>query len=249
MKKSKKHPRKQLENFSNIFMQLGLVLVLFVVFVTLEHQTEKESEKYSYQFPKHDDNTTYTISSFTKVPKRVEVKQVERKVIVKTVPLIKFKSVKDTPKAMVNEPNITVPDNAPVIKAVVPVVVKKDTEPSGPVSMNSVQKAPVFKGCEGLSEVENRKCFESRMKQLVLRNFNTELANELGLRSGKKRIMTQFVIDKNGYVTDVQIRAPHPKLKKEAGRILGKIPKLTPGVQNDKTVKVRYTLPISFMVE
>ena len=87
------------------------------------------------------------------------------------------------------------------------------------------------------------------MKQLVLRNFNTELANELGLRSGKKRIMTQFVIDKNGHVTDVKIRAPHPKLKKEAGRIIGKIPKLIPGVQNDKAVKVKYTLPISFMVE
>jgi len=40
MKNFKKAPTKQLEKFSNIFAQLGLVLVLFVVYVSLEHQTE-----------------------------------------------------------------------------------------------------------------------------------------------------------------------------------------------------------------
>ena len=43
MKNLKKQPTKQLEKFSNIFMQLGLVLVLFVVFVSLEHKTEERT--------------------------------------------------------------------------------------------------------------------------------------------------------------------------------------------------------------
>ena len=43
MKYSKKLPIKQLEKFSNIFMQLGFVLTLFVVYVTLEYQTEVKS--------------------------------------------------------------------------------------------------------------------------------------------------------------------------------------------------------------
>ncbi len=251
MKKLKKHPRKQLEKFSNIFMQLGLVLVLFVVFVTLEHQTEKQKSGEFEGNPTDSESVTYAMTDFVKIPKRVEVKQVQPKVkpVPKVVPLIdKFKPVDDK-TTEVEEPAIVVPDNAPVIITTTPVIPKEDPKPIGPVSMKNVQKAPVFRGCEGLSEIENRKCFEKKMKQLILRNFNTDLANELGLRSGKKRILTQFVIDKNGLVTDVKIRAPHPKLEKEAGRIIGKIPKLTPGIQNDKAVKVRYMLPISFMVE
>ena len=43
MKNLKKLPRKQLEKFSTIFTQLGLVIVLFVVYVTLEYQTEQKS--------------------------------------------------------------------------------------------------------------------------------------------------------------------------------------------------------------
>ncbi|AUC16417.1 hypothetical protein BTO06_15220 [Tenacibaculum sp. SZ-18] len=250
MKKLKKHPRKQLEKYSNIFTQLGLVLVLFIVFVTLEHQTEKKSEAIARDFIINDDNT-FTLSDYVKIPKIVEVHKPTPKprVIPKVVPLINFKPVKETSKIEVTEPAIVVSDNTPVITTKVIPAENKEPTLVGPVSINNVQRAPIFKGCERSSEIENRRCFESKMKQLVLRNFNTELANELGLRSGKKRIMTQFVIDKNGYVTDIQIRAPHPELKKEAGRIIGKIPKLTPGMQNDKAVKVKYTLPISFMVE
>ena len=42
MKQVKKVPRKQLDKFSAIFSQLGLVLALFIVFVSLEYQTEKK---------------------------------------------------------------------------------------------------------------------------------------------------------------------------------------------------------------
>ena len=43
MKNLKKQPSKQLEKFSNIFMQLGLVLVLFIVYVTFEHETKQRN--------------------------------------------------------------------------------------------------------------------------------------------------------------------------------------------------------------
>ena len=41
MKNLKKDPTKQLEKFSTIFMQLGLVLVLFVVYIIFEHESEQ----------------------------------------------------------------------------------------------------------------------------------------------------------------------------------------------------------------
>lgn len=43
MKNLKKLPTKQLEKFSNIFTQLGLVLVLFIVYITLEHETPQKT--------------------------------------------------------------------------------------------------------------------------------------------------------------------------------------------------------------
>jgi len=45
MKNSRKRPTKQLEKYSNIFTQLGLVLVLFIVYITLEHETAIKTAK------------------------------------------------------------------------------------------------------------------------------------------------------------------------------------------------------------
>ena len=42
MKNVKKLPTKQLEKFSTIFTQLGLVLVLFIVYLAIEHETEEK---------------------------------------------------------------------------------------------------------------------------------------------------------------------------------------------------------------
>ncbi|PHO01694.1 hypothetical protein CSC82_22240 [Rhodobacteraceae bacterium 4F10] len=44
-------------------------------------------------------------------------------------------------------------------------------------------------------------------------------------------------------------RAPHPRLKKEAERVARKIPKMKPGRQRGRAVRVGYTLPITFNVE
>ena len=43
MKDKKKHPKKQLEKYSNIFMQLSLVLVLFVVYQIIEFESVQKN--------------------------------------------------------------------------------------------------------------------------------------------------------------------------------------------------------------
>lgn len=251
MKKVKKHPRKQLEKFSNIFIQLGLVLVLFIVFVILEHRTVKTEKIVDGTLNPSEEVMTYSFSTFIKIPKLVKVKSIrsspKRAPMVR--PLLAYKPVEQIPKNEMIQTAIGVIDNS-INKPPKMLNGSHNKEVSRtPIGISNVQKAPVFKGCENLNEQENRKCFEGKMKQLVRRNFDINLAYELGLTSGKKRIMTQFIIDENGDVKDVTIRAPHPKLKEEAIRIINKIPKLTPGIQNNKTVRVKYTLPISFKIE
>lgn len=87
------------------------------------------------------------------------------------------------------------------------------------------------------------------MMRFVQRNFDSQLANEVGLNSGKYRIFTEFIINENGNVVDVIINAPHIKLKKETRELIKKLPKFTPGKQRNKAVKVKYALPITFHVE
>ena len=247
MKNFKKLPRKQLEKFSNIFMQLGLVLVLFVVYVTLEHQTEDK---------------TVVGCTFSYEPNKVYIEPNKEVFFTKEVKII--------PKVEMPKPQIFIPEevvkgnndiidtviNLPTedpkmidIDALVEIVEKPTFNPEDAVPYISIQNAPVFKGCEGLSKENNKICFDEKMKKFVQRNFNAGIANELGLHSGKHKIQTQFIIDSKGNVVNIKIRAPHKQLEKETSRLLKKLPKFEPGKQNNKAVKVRYTLPITFRVE
>jgi len=247
MKTTKKNARKQLEKFSTIFTQLGLVLTLFIVFLALEYETEKDvavlkpsnSELYEPIYTFKQPVVLKRVEEVTEKPKK--------KTVVKEI--LK-------PKIVDNNTEITTIIKMPVDEPIIDVTAisqAKEEEiidkADDPISIKNVQNTPVFKGCEGLSEVENRKCFERKIQQHVQRNFNSVIAQKVGLSSGKYKILTQFVIDKSGNITDIQIRAPHMKLEKETDRVVNKIPQFQSGKQNNKEVKVKYTLPIIFKVE
>ena len=248
MKTQKKVPSKQLEKYSTVFTQLGLVLTLFIVYLLLEHQTEDKSIAY-----KPDPvNKTYVFNKYTPVFK---VEEVKKKVPLPKEPniitdLSKVKKVNNDHKTV--ETIVDLPIKKEVLNIDTLVVVDEGSDiekDDDPVNFSILEEAPIFRGCEGLTKEENRRCFESKMARFVQKHFNGDLAGELGLSSGKYRISTQFVIDKKGDIVDLQIRAPHTKLKKETQRIVRKIPKFTPGKQQGKEVKVRYTLPITFQVQ
>jgi protein TonB len=112
----------------------------------------------------------------------------------------------------------------------------------------NIENAPILKDVKGCLK-KNKRCFDSKMKQFVQRNFNVDLANELVLHAGVHKIQTQFLIDEKGNVIDIKIRAPHKQFKKESQRLIQKLPKFTPGKQQNRTVRVRYTLPIAFSAE
>ena len=110
-----------------------------------------------------------------------------------------------------------------------------------------IENVPVFPGCERGDNEKKRKCMSDKINKLVQRRFNTDLATDLGL-SGRQRITVVFDIDKSGNVTGIRARAPHPRLEKEAERVVGLIPKMLPGKQRGKAVIVKYSLPIVFQV-
>lgn len=246
MKTFKKNPRKQLEKFSTIFTQLGLVLTLFIVFVSLEHETEKDLAFAYKPFDATEVVFTFEKEVIVEKKKKAKITSPKKKSVVKEI---------ITPKVIPNNKvietvlNIPINDTPDIVVTPTKKVPKAEKPTVETMSINNVQNTPIFKGCEGLSEEDNRKCFEKKIQQHVQRYFDSEIAQDLGLNSGKYKIYTQFVIDKSGVVSDVKIRAPHKRLEKETNKVVSKIPTFTPGKQNNKPVKVKYTLPITFKVE
>ena len=73
------------------------------------------------------------------------------------------------------------------------------------------------------------------------------MAQDLGI-SGK--VFMQFVIDKDGSIEDIIIdRSPDDNLGKEALRIIFKLPRMTPGKQRGLTVRVPFSISITFRLQ
>ena len=111
-----------------------------------------------------------------------------------------------------------------------------------------IENVPIYPGCEKGNNAAKRKCMSDKINKFVQKKFNTDLAGDLGL-TGRQRINVIFKIDRNGNVVGVRSRAPHPRLEKEAARVINLLPKMKPGKQRGKAVTVPYSLPIIFQVQ
>nr|WP_302828972.1 M56 family metallopeptidase [uncultured Bacteroides sp.] len=61
------------------------------------------------------------------------------------------------------------------------------------------------------------------------------------------RVVVQFVINKDGSISDVGLtRSANPLLDKEAIRVISAMPKWKPGMQRGMAVRVKYTVPVMF---
>lgn len=69
--------------------------------------------------------------------------------------------------------------------------------------------------------------------------------------AGKQgRVIVQFVVRKDGSLSDFKVLRPvDPWLDAEAIRVISTMPKWKPGMQDRKPVSVKFTLPVTFMLE
>ena len=117
------------------------------------------------------------------------------------------------------------------------------------INFEVLEIAPIYPGCDISASIEAKKtCFSNNINKLVGQNFNLKLGKSLGLK-GRYKIISQFVINKSGEITDIKVRAPHPELEMETKRVINLIPQLQPGKQDGKPVNVAFTLPIQFNIQ
>ena len=61
------------------------------------------------------------------------------------------------------------------------------------------------------------------------------------------RVVAQFLVNEDGTISDVKItKSLDPRCDREALRVLGSMPRWTPGIQNDKPCRTRVCIPIVF---
>ena len=235
---SKKNPKANVSRNGSIYFAVGLALMLFLTYSSLNYKTYDKSDIDIGKL-NLDDELDEEIPIIEQIipppppppppaaPEVIEVVEDEEEVE-ETV----IESTETDQEEEIEVEEIEIEE------------VEEDVE----VPFAVIENVPEYPGCERGTNAEKRKCMSDKIAKFVQRKFNTDLAGDLGL-SGRQRISVIFKIDKNGNVTGVRSRAPHPRLEKEAARVINMLPKMKPGRQRGKPVTVPYSLPITFQVQ
>ena len=233
----KKSPKSNLENFSKLFMQIGLVVALFVTYVSIEQKT--------YDKTYGDLGSAVMNADMDEdIPITERVEPVKPKTPPPPAPE-KIEIVEDEKEV---EETVIESTETDETEAVEIIEIEEEEEVIEDVSFMIIEDVPVFPGCKG-DKAELKKCFSKMVQKHFGRKFNSELPNELGLSPGRKRVFIGFKIDRNGNIVNVQARAPHPKIKDEVIKVMKQLPKMKPGRQRGKPVGVKYSIPFTLIVE
>jgi protein TonB len=91
---------------------------------------------------------------------------------------------------------------------------------------------------------------DGKWRQYLERNANGQVATDNGAPEGTYTTVVQFVVDKEGNISDVRSLTNHGYgMEDEAMRVIRKGPKWTPAVQNGRQVKAYRKQPITFQVQ
>ena len=112
---------------------------------------------------------------------------------------------------------------------------------------STLEKSPIWPGCENVEESYIRKCFQEQIQKHIARNFR--YPEEAQLKGIQGRVFVLFVITREGYVDAIRTKGPDPILEAEARRIISLLPRMTPGMVDGKKVRVPFSAPIIFKLQ
>ncbi|MCF8274387.1 MAG: energy transducer TonB [Flavobacteriaceae bacterium] len=235
---TKKNPDLEIGRNSSFYFALGLAIMLFVSWQLLEYKTYDKSdvaidivnmdEVFEEEIPIVNVNTPPPPPPPIAIQESIQivedVTEIEETIIEST-------ETNQTDK--IADKVISVSD-----------VAIEEVEEEAEVPFSVIEDVPVFPGCEKGSKEQKRACFQQKMEEHVAKNFRyPEQALDLGIQG---KVFVVFVIDTKGYVSGIRSRGPDKILEAEAERIIKLLPKMIPGKQRGKPVKVPYSVPIVF---
>lgn len=225
-----------------IFFQLGLVLTLLIIYTALEWKT---MDRYVQEF--HD--VTYETEEVIDIPLTQRIQEIKPPPPPPPAPE-RIEIVADEEEIEETVLESTETDESEYVEVeplenIEEVIEEEEVEKDIPFAI--IEEPPIYPGCSGTKE-QMKQCMQDKINEHVTKHFNINLAQELGLTLGKKKVYVQFKIDKNGDIIDIRARGPHARLEKEAVRVVQMLPRMTPGKQRTRPVRVSYTLPITMVV-
>ncbi|MCP9198663.1 energy transducer TonB [Gramella sp. GC03-9] len=237
--KPKKNSKADLRRRWVLFLQIGLILVLFLTLQAFNWKSFDDK-------PPKDPGISMDLIEEETPPLTITAEKTPP-----PPPKLILDEIEPVPDDSKTPEDVTVPTDLDLENLPEPEHIEEPDAPDEPIThaFIAVEEVPVFPGCEKLEENEARKsCMSSKISDFVNRNFNTRLGEELGL-SGTNLVVVKFVVNKEGLVEQIHTRAPHPELEKEARRVIGELPEMKPGKQRGKAVPVSYSIPIRFRVQ
>ena len=234
----KKNPNVELKRNNTLYFFIGMTVILLLAYLALEWKTY------------------YQVSDW-------EIGQVDTDVLFEQEPPITIQKLQIPPPKIQAPPVIEIAEDDEEIEETI--IESTETDQNKEVALideidfaeddvpdtvifSVIENAPIFPGCEAISnEDEKKECFQQMMQKHIRKYFQyPETAQEMGLEG---RVNVVFTIQKDGSIGDVKMLGPHEILETEAARIISKLPKMTPGKQRGMPVKVPFSIPITFKLQ
>ena len=225
----KKSEKANLENKKLLFLEIGLIISLLIVYVAFEW-TSKETNTSLLE-----DNTQVLVEE------EIISTNMETPPPPPAAPKIPVLSdqidIVDDEIELEDDMFMNLEDNANLgVEIMDYVEVQEEAVEEEAIPFQLVEEKPSFQGGDAN---QFSKWVNSKLEY-------PEIAKENGVQG---RVTLQFTVEKDGSVTKVKVlRGVDPSLDKEAVRVVSMSPKWKPGKQRDRAVPVTYTFPVIFQL-
>lgn len=223
----KKNPKKDLEKFKGLFVEIGLVVALALVLMAFEWKKSDNTDSGFEQMQVID------------IPEElVEITRQEQPEPPKPEPQTTVLEIVDDNVEVQNELDISAEDdqNKEVAAFVAPVVEDAPVQVVEAEIFTIVEEQPGFPGGEG-----------ALMEYLGKNISYPQLARESNIQG---TVYVTFVVEPNGSISNVKtLKGIGGGCDEEAIRVVKNMPSWKAGKQRGKPVRVQFNLPIRFILQ
>ena len=231
----KKNPKANLNKNRNLYFVIGLTFVLGITWGAVEYKSYDRQLNFDGVNMLEDDEEDIPITEQLKTPPPPPPPPPPAPEVIEIV-----EDEEEVEETVIES---TESDEEMIIEDI---VVEDDFEDID-VPFAVIEDVPIFPGCESVSKSQRRACFQEQMNKHIRKNFRyPDIAQEMGIQG---RVYVNFIIAKDGSITNIRMRGPDKNLENEAARIIGRLPQMTPGKQRGRAVRVPFSIPITFRLQ
>ena len=227
----KKSEKANLENKKLLFLEIGLIISLGIVWYAFEWTTKEKQTVEALQ------ETTQIVETEEMVPITQETPPPPPSA--PSIPVLSDQiDIVDDEIQVDDDLFLNLEDQADMGVEIMDYVetVEEEVVEEEAIPFMLVEEKPSFMGGDA----------NAFSKWVNERLVYPEIAKENGVQG---RVTLQFTVNTDGTVSNVKVlRGVDPSLDKEAVRVVSMSPRWTPGKQRDRAVKVTYTFPVIFQL-